>query len=332
MPGHDIIVIGGSAGAFEALKLILPELPADLPASVFVVTHLPHGRRSNLPEIFQRLCALSVRVAEDGDEIVPGRIVFAPAERHLLLIDGRLRLGLGPRENNSRPAIDPLFRSAAVAHGPRVIGVVLTGMLDDGAAGMVAIRRCGGIAVVQDPVDAAFDEMPRNAIAATSVDHLAHADAIPALLEQLALAPAGPGLPPPQDLELEVRIAAGGRSDAHEIEKIATLVPFTCPGCSGSMSEVKGSRPLRYRCQVGHAYTAKQLEAEQESAVDEALRVALRVIGERAELVGRMALDAATSGRNAAADLYRERADEYRGYAETIRRAVLLRMQNGDVR
>lgn len=327
MPGHDIIVIGGSAGAFQALKQILPGLPADLAASVFVVTHLPQGVRSNLPEIFQRLCALPVQLAEDGGSIVPGTIVFAPAGAHLLLMDGRMRLGVGPRENSARPAVDPLFRSAAVAYGPRVIGVVLTGMLDDGAAGLVAVRRCGGMAVVQDPVDATHDAMPRHAIAATSIDHLARADEIAALIVRLARMPAEQAFPAPKDLELEVIIAAGGRSDAREIGKIASLVPFTCPSCSGSLSEINDSHPLRYRCQVGHAFTARQLEVEQEAAVDEALRVALRVIGERAELVTRMSLDAATSARSAAAELYRERATEYRAYAETIRRAVMLRMQ-----
>ena len=327
MPGHDIIVIGGSAGSFEVLKAILPRLPADFDAAVFVVTHLPSGVRSRQPEIFRDRCALPVRAAEDGEPVRPGQILFAPGDSHLLLIDGRVQLGRGPRENMSRPSIDPLFRSAALAYGPRVIGVVLTGMLDDGAAGLVAVRRCGGLAVVQDPADAEFDEMPRNAIAATSVDHLAAAEQIADLLVTLHAKEPGPAVPPPRDLQLEVEIAAGGRSDAEEIAQIADLVPMTCPSCQGSLSQIKEAQPLRFRCQVGHAFTAKQLEAEQENAVDEALRIALRVIDERAELVSRMAVDAAQTGRLAVADLYRSRAEEYRGYAETIRRAVLLRMR-----
>lgn len=326
MAGHDIIVIGGSAGSLDALKRILPHLPADLPASVYIVTHVPHGVTSHMPDIFRRLCGLPVAVAQDGEEVAPGRILFGPSGAHLLLIDGKVKLGLGPRENMARPAIDPLFRSAALAYGPRVTGVVLTGMLDDGAAGLVAVRRCGGIAVVQDPVDAEQDEMPRNAIAATSVDHILPSSEIAALITHLANEPAGRAPPPPADLRVEVEIAAGGRSDHERIAGIADLVPVTCPTCQGSMSEIRDGHPLRYRCQVGHAFTARQLAHEQEAAVDEAMRIALRVLDERVTLVSRMAVDAKKNGRTAAAEMYRGRVEEYRRYAETIREAVMLRL------
>ncbi|HEX8446698.1 MAG TPA: chemotaxis protein CheB, partial [Sphingomonas sp.] len=152
--GHDIVVVGGSAGSLSVLKTLLGALPAGLPASVFIVTHLPTGMRSTIPELLDRLSPLPVAAAHDGEAIVPGRVYVAPPGSHMLIVDGHVRLGFGPRENLSRPAIDPLFRSAAIAHGRRVVGVVLTGMLDDGSAGLAAIRRCGGLAVVQDPVDA----------------------------------------------------------------------------------------------------------------------------------------------------------------------------------
>lgn len=326
MAGHDIIAIGGSAGSLDALKTILGDLPADLPASLFVVTHRPSGIASHLHDVLALHSRLPIAEAEDGAPIRPGTVVVAPAGSHLLLVDGRMRLGLGPRENMARPAVDALFRSAALAYGPRIVGVVLSGMLDDGAAGLAAIRRCGGLAVVQDPVDAAFDEMPRSAIAAASIDHLAPARTMGALLARLAGEPAGSAVPPPPDLALEVEIATGGRSDGARIAEIADAVPMTCPDCGGVLAEVRGSKPLRYRCQTGHGYTARQLDQDKEEAVDEALRVALRIVDERVELVARMSLDAARSGRPAVAEMYRTRSEEYRGYAETIRRAVLLSM------
>lgn len=324
MHKHDIIVIGASAGGVDALKLILAALPKNLAASVLIVTHIPSERGWSLAPRLDANCALPVRQAEDGETIATGHVYIAPPDRHLLVSGTQIRLGCGPRENMARPSIDPLFRSAAIAFGPRVIGVILSGMLNDGASGLEAVKRCGGIAVVQDPQDAGADEMPNNALRATHVDHVAPAGAIGPLIAGLVEQPAAPGGPAPPDICLEVEIAAGGRSDSARLRAIGDPSPLTCPSCCGVLTEVRGSRPLRYRCQTGHGYTAKLLEQTQERAVDEALRIALRVIEERAELVSRMARDAARSRRPGAAGMYRARAEEYRAHADTVRRALIF--------
>jgi len=254
----------------------------------------------------------------------PGHIYLAVPDHHLIVADGHMKLGRGPRENMARPAIDPLFRSAAVSYGPRVIGVVLSGLLNDGASGLEAIKRCGGVTVVQDPAEAIADEMPRSAMSAVEVDLAVPSARIGDLLSDLVREPPGPGMPIPPEIRLEVDIAAGERVDTSVISRFADPSALTCPNCSGVLSTVRGAKPLRFRCQVGHAYTADIVAKEQENAVDEALRVALRVIEERAELVSRMAEDGRNAGRRAIAEMYQERGEEYRRYADTIRRAVLM--------
>jgi two-component system chemotaxis response regulator CheB len=321
---RDIIVIGGSSGATAPLKAILGALPADLPAAVFIVLHIPARSIGMLATVASAAGRMPVHQAADGLPIAPGNIYTAVPDHHLILTRGHMKLGRGPRENMARPAIDPLFRSAAAAYGPRVIGVVLSGLLNDGASGLEAIKRCGGLALVQDPADAVADEMPRSAMEATTVDLSVPSVRIGDVLSELVRKPAGPGVPVPPDIQLEVDIAAGERVDSEVLHRFADPAALTCPSCGGVMSLVRNSKPLRLRCQVGHALTANALAKEQEDAVDEALRVALRVIGERAELVTRMAEDGRVSGRRAVAEMYQERAKEYRRYVDTIRRAVLM--------
>ena len=327
MDNRDIIVIGGSSGATAPLKQILGGLPRDLPAAVFVVLHIPARSIGILATVAQAAGHMAVRPAEDGMQIEPGHIYLGVPDRHLLLAEGRILLGRGPRENMARPAIDPLFRSAAVAYGPRVVGVLLSGMLNDGAAGLSAIKRCGGMALVQDPGDAIADEMPLAGLRVVSADLVAPGARIGDVLADLARESAGPRLPIPPEIRLEVDIAAGERIDSNVLTRIADPAPLVCPDCGGVMSQMQGPGPLRFRCQVGHAKTAEVLAYEQESAVDEALRVALRVIEERAELVSRMAEDGRQAGRRAVAEMYQERAEEYRRYGDTIRRAVLRTMR-----
>ncbi|MBZ6075614.1 chemotaxis protein CheB [Microvirga puerhi] len=324
MSNRDIIVIGGSSGATNPLKQILGSLPADLPAAVFVVLHIPARSVGILATVASAAGKLPVQQAEDQMVIKQGHIYIAAPDHHLLIADGHIRLGHGPRENLVRPAIDPLFRSAAVAYGPRVIGVVLSGLLGDGASGLNAIKRCGGFALVQDPEDAIADEMPVRALEATTADLCVPGGKLGDVLSELARETAGPRLPIPPEIRLEVDIAAGERIDSDVLRQMADPVALSCPACGGVLSEMRSGHPLRFRCQVGHAYTADILAKEQESQVDEAMRVALRIVEERAELVTRMAEDGAQAGRTAIAELYTERAKEYRSYADTIRRAVLL--------
>src|SRR5690242_1177532 len=323
MSNRDIIVIGGSAGATAPLRDILTNLPADLPAAVFVVLHIPAQGAGLFSTIASAASRLPVLQAQRGMAIENGHIYIAVPDHHLLIYDNQIMLGRGPPESMARPAIDALFRSAALQYGPRVIGVVLSGLLSDGAAGLNAIQRCGGFTLVQDPADAIADEMPLRAMEVTTVDLCVSAARIGDVLSDLAREQAGATLPAPPELRLEVEIAAGERVGSDRLMGIAKPAPFTCPNCGGVLSQLKASHPLRFRCQVGHAYTTDALAKEQEGRVDEALRVALRIIEERAELVHRMAEDGRRSGRAAVALMYDSRATEYREYADMIRRFML---------
>lgn len=323
MTNRDIIVIGGSAGATAPLKEILARLPANLPAAVFIVLHTPARGIGILSTIASAASKLSVRQGENGMPIESGHIYLAAPDRHLLIFQNHVMLGRGPRENMVRPAIDPLFRSAALHYGPRVIGVVLSGLLSDGAAGLNAIKRCGGIALVQDPSDAIANEKPQSALEATNVDLCVPSARIGDVLAEIALEAPGQALPVPPEIRLEVEIATGERIGSDRLSGFADPAPLTCPSCGGVLSRLKASDPLRFRCQVGHAFSADVLAKEQEGRVDEALRVALRIIEERAELVHRLAEDSRQNARLAISEIYATRAVEYREYADIIRRAML---------
>lgn len=323
MPNRDIIVIGGSSGATAPLKEILGRLPPDMAAAVFVVLHIPAHGIGILATVASAAGRLPVRQAENGVAIEHGTVYLAAPDHHLLIADGRLMLGRGPRENLVRPAIDPLFRSAALHYGPRVIGIVLSGFLSDGASGLNAIKRCGGLAIVQQPTDAIADEMPRRALEASAVDFCIPGTDIGDVLAGLTKGEAGAAGPVPPDIRLEVEIAAGERLDSEILIRLGTPAALTCPSCGGVLSSLKVDKTLRFRCQVGHAFVADVLAKEQESRVDEAMRVALRIIEERAELVSRMAEDARQSGRKAIAEMYEGRVTEYRDYANLIRQVVI---------
>jgi two-component system chemotaxis response regulator CheB len=293
-----------------------------------VTTHVPTTSSGYLVDALASAGPLPVSRAVDGQPVEHGRVYTAVPDRHLLLVDGIMRLGDGPRENMSRPAIDPLFRSAALAYGPRTIGVVLSGLLNDGASGLSAIKACGGTAVVQHPLDAQADQMPLAALESADVDNVAPASEIGRLLAKLASTEAGEARPPPDNLALEVEIAAGARLGSEALRRIAEPSALSCPDCHGVLSEVRGEQPLRYRCQIGHASTAEVLAARTEE-VDEAMRVALRIMEERLTLVRRMAEDARATGRNAVAELYETRAQEYTRYAGVLRQAAIASLRGG---
>lgn len=320
-------MIGGSAGSNAALKALLAGLPADMPASLFVATHVP-ASSGYLAAALARTSPIPVVAASDGLPIERNRIYVAVPDHHLLVMDGTIRLGDGPRENMTRPAIDPLFRSAALSYGPRVIGVVLSGMLNDGASGLWAVKACGGTAVVQHPVDATADQMPLAALEAVDADYVAPADELARVLTEIVGRDAGDPATCPDTIELEVRIAAGARLGSDGLRQLADPSALSCPDCQGVLSEMRDGKPLRYRCQIGHAMTAEVL-ASRRDRVDEALQVAMRMMEERVTLVTRMAVDARRSGRNAVAELYEERAEEYGRYALTLREAVNASVRDG---
>lgn len=322
MATREIIAIGGSAGSIEVIRQICRALPADLQASIVIAVHVGANNQNLLGGILDSGGPLPASTAVDGEPLQSGRIYVAPANHHLV-VDGRfIRLGRGPRENMARPAIDPLFRSAGISAGPRAIGVLLSGMLNDGASGLADLKRCGGVTVVQNPLDAVEREMPQTALLASDIDYRAPASDLANLLSRLVNEEPGPVLAPPESIALEVAIAMGRTSDSPTMAKIADVVPLGCPGCGGTMSQIRRS-PLRFRCQVGHGYTAEALAHEQEGSVDEAMRIALRVIGERVVLMEKMALEALQAGRTAAAATFEERAVEYRSSSAVLMDAVL---------
>jgi two-component system chemotaxis response regulator CheB len=318
-PGPAIVVVGTSAGGVSALQRLARALPAHLPAAVFVVIHLSAESHSQLPELLTRAGPLPAAWAEDGMPIVPGRILVAPADCHLLLEPDRVTVVRGPKENRHRPAIDPLFRSAAWAFGPRVTGVVLTGSLDDGTAGLWAIKSCGGTTVVQDPGDAEHSEMPSNALMHNRIDHrLPLADIAPLLMELASKAVTEPVAMPPERLKDEIEYTKMNHRDLRDMNSLGTLSPFTCPTCRGALWELEENGHLRYRCHTGHAYTHASLLIDQNTAIEEAMYAALRAVEEKAAALRRLSERWDDRFPVVKAD-YEQRAGEMDNTAEVLR-------------
>lgn len=274
---RDIVVIGASSGGLEALLEIVRRLPPDLPAALFIVSHLPSQSRSYLPAILSRSGPLPATHAEDQEKVEPGRIYVAPPDFHLLLRKEHVRIVRGPRENNHRPAIDPLFRTAARTFGPRVIGIVLSGSLDDGTAGLFAVKARGGITVVQDPADALFPDMPRNALAAVPVDYCLAKSAISKVIVELTqrqTSPTDRGATMAQNsdgLDKEIELEAMNGETVRDEDRPGSPSTFGCPDCGGVLWELHEDQLLRFRCRVGHAYSAEGLLGTQGESLDAAL-------------------------------------------------------------
>lgn len=332
--GHrDLIVVGTSLGGLQALEELVRGLPPDLNADVLIVQHMAATSAGRLAGILDRLGTLSSSAVRDFAELGQGRILVAPPDRHLVVTPEGARAVFGPRENRARPAIDPLFRTAAVVARTRVIGVILTGLLSDGAAGLQAVKRCGGLAIVQDPDDASHDEMPRHALDAVSADHVVPAASIGPLLGRLTrdVAPAPPDVP--DDLRVEARLTMGGATDERWRDVPSRQSMMTCPDCGGGLAEIGAEAndpdPLpRYRCHVGHAFTAHDLLDHQSYGAERALWVALRILEENTAMLERLSRGvAANGGASHAAESYERRVEENRSHAQTLRQ--LLRRTNG---
>jgi two-component system, chemotaxis family, protein-glutamate methylesterase/glutaminase len=322
---RDLIVIGASAGGVEALRVIAAALPAELPASILAVVHFPSYSVSTLPEILQRAGPLPARHPEDGERIRRGVLYLAPPDRHLLVErGGTLRLSAGPRENGHRPAADPLFRSAARACGRRVIGVVLTGNLDDGTAGLSAIARRGGTTVVQDPADAAHPGMPSSALANVRVDHSVPLAALPALLRALVSEPLPPAAEAPREdeVDFEADIAEMEPYALHADERPGRPSGFSCPECHGVLWEIHEGELVRFRCRVGHAFGADTLLAEQGGEVETALWIAFQALKERAAFARKMARRMETRGSLYSRERFLDQAAEAEQRAAVIREVL----------
>ena len=323
MPFRDIVVIGASSGGIDALGKLFNSLPHDVQASFLVVQHIASHSINRLPHILQRETAVSVQTATDGARMERGQAYVAPADHHLIIDREQMFLSKGPRENRTRPAIDPLFRSAALSHGPRVIGVVLSGSLDDGTAGLGAIKKSGGIAVVQDPQDALTPDMPQSALDHVEIDHCVPVDQMGPLLQELTAQEFTDGVGSHDEahrtaLQREVDVIRRESGEISTATRLGELVPASCPDCGGPLWEVEDEVP-RFRCHTGHAFTARHLVAGLEEAEETSLWVALRVMEERVRMLQRMAKRDSERGSAHSEQIFAEKATEAEEHVRRIR-------------
>lgn len=323
--GRNIVVIGASAGGVQALSSLIENLPQDLRAAVFVVLHIPPSSPSALHRILARKSGLRVVVAQDGEAITDRTVYVASADRHLMIDNGCIRLTRGPKESRARPAIDVLFRSAASAYGPRVIGVVLTGSLDDGTAGLWAIKDRGGLAFAQDPETAEHSSMPESAIAHVDVDFVGTVEAIAHNIVQAVDGDGEQAMTGTKDTQFEIEnsIAMNGRGMEAGVMDLGKVSKYTCPDCHGVMVQIEDGPITRFRCHTGHAFSIKSLIAEVNDSIDQGLWDTLRAIEERIMLLQQMADLADRSSASAEARSYRQQAEDTEHRLKPLRELVL---------
>lgn len=315
-----LIVIGTSAGGMPALCRLVGQLPADLPAAVLVVQHFaPDSSGQHLVERLAQNTALACALATNDQPIEASHLYLAPPDRHLLVHEQRMLVTKGPRENNYRPAADALFRSAAAHFGSAVIGVVLTGMLHDGTAGLEQIKRAGGQAVVQDPHEAEFPSMPESALSNVPVDYVVPLSEMGPLLQRLVQVPRTRTKPIPEDIKLEAAIAERVVGNIDEVTRLGTPVPLTCPDCGGSLWQMNEGNRLRFRCHTGHAYSAEALLEQSQHSLEETLWVALRMMEERKNLLTNMA----SRGEGYWSVQQEERVEEIKRHINRLREFLL---------
>jgi two-component system chemotaxis response regulator CheB len=319
---RDIIVIGASAGGLDAIRTLLGALPPDLTAAIFIVIHRGPSEPNLLADILGAASRLPVVTAVEEQIHRHGTVFLAPADRHLLVGRNHVHVRRGPRENRARPAIDPLFRSAAVHCSTRVIAVVLSGMLDDGTAGLLAVKNCGGLAIVQEPSDALYPEMPLSAIQHVTVDHVLPVQGMAELLVELTAVPRPPAVEPPENVRMEAMIPALEIGDT--AGKFGVPTPLTCPDCHGTIYEIEEGGLLRYRCHTGHAFTLESMRASQTEAWERALYGGLRAQEEQAHLARRVAASFRQRGDARGASALELRALSYEEGADTLRRLLAV--------
>jgi two-component system, chemotaxis family, protein-glutamate methylesterase/glutaminase len=329
----DIIVVGASAGGIEALRAMAGALPADLPASLFIVVHTSPDAPGVLADIFNRSAKLLATNARDGERIEKGRIYVAPPDRHLLIEPNRMRVTRGPKENRFRPAVDPLFRSAAQTYGPRVGGVILTGYLDDGTAGLWTVKQLGGTAVVQDPADALVPFMPLNAVTHVKVDYCLPLEGIAPLLVRLTTEAAEEegAYQVRKEVEIEVNIAKEQKALDAGVLQLGEPSNYACPECHGVLLQMKEGTLFRFRCHTGHAYSVESLLADITEKMDDALWNSIRAFEEGELFMRHMAehLDHGETDRSA--ESFLKRAEETKERANLMRQAATNGAQSHSV-
>ncbi|RZK17734.1 MAG: chemotaxis protein CheB [Hymenobacter sp.] len=324
---RDIVVVGASAGGVSALIALAKSLPADFAAPVLVVLHLSPNSPSVLPELMARESALPVRHARHEEVLKPGVIYVAPPDHHLLVEKDRVLVARGPKENRFRPSIDALFRSAAYTYGPRVIGVVLTGYLDDGTSGLWSVQRLGGLAVVQDPQDAAVPFMPANALDYVAADYTVPLSALGSLLTRLTTepAPAPPRLAKKylELLQLELTIAKQGNAFELGIIDHGKLTPFTCPDCHGALTQLIEGNLIRFRCHTGHAYTVSSLLSEVTNSVESLLYQSMRGLEETKMLLQQLGEHFTQQKQAGMAEVFLRKAKQTGKQARVVHDSIL---------
>lgn len=317
---RDTIVLGASAGGIEALQRLLPALSPSSEASVFVVMHLPANGRSVLDHVLSRATQLPVAFATDNEPILPRRIYLAPPDHHLLVDHDVVRVVHAARENRARPAIDPLFRSAAASRRGRVIGAVLSGLLDDGAAGLLAVKRCGGLAFVQSFEDAAEPEMPERAANALgdALDGALSAEELGRRMASLIGSPA-PDAEVPDDVQLELRMLLGEVNGLQELSKAGPPAPVSCPECGGPLWALMDGRLARYRCHTGHVYGSHSLLSAQSLQIEQALWAAIKGLDQRSQMLENLAREEASRYKGVNKDRFETEAGRLRQHAHVLR-------------
>jgi two-component system, chemotaxis family, protein-glutamate methylesterase/glutaminase len=312
-----VVVIGTSAGGLNALKKLISQLRYDFPVPVLIVQHISADATGKiLLNELNKLNALKCQHAKNGKALKPGYVYLAPSDHHLMIgEDLKMLITKGAQENRYRPSIDPLFRSAAIGFGAGVIGILLTGYLDDGTSGMKVIKKCGGTCIVQDPDEAEYPAMPGNALNNVKVDYSLPISEMGALLYQLVEQKLRKSKPVTQDVLTEAKIAERVLSDLSSVNKLGSQVPFNCPGCGGVLWQIEKDSNMRFRCHTGHAYTAASLLAEQTKKVEETMWTALRMFEERKNLLTEMAREQKGVGSKSAL----ERANMSQVHIDRIR-------------
>jgi two-component system chemotaxis response regulator CheB len=317
MQGHDIVVIGSSMGGLESLRRIVKDVPSDWKGVMLIVQHVAPYDTFLLDQLLKRLAKIPVVKPTDNETIMPGRIYVAPANVHMLVKGNKIMLTKGPRENYTRPAIDPLFRSAAAEYGSRVIGIILSGILFDGASGLRAVKRCGGITIIQDPSEALSPEMPLAAKEVVAIDYtLKTADMVPAIL-RLAEEEAVASGPVPEDIKTEVKISESLGEYAQTNEKLGKLSSYSCPECGGALWETKNGLSAEFRCHLGHTLTLNALDQGQRQNLEKAFITALRVMEERINFLRRLQKTSANFSR------YEEDIQQLDEYAGVLRNFLM---------
>lgn len=334
---RDIIVVGASSGGVTALKELVSGLPKDFKGSVFIVLHIPAYSESRLPWILDKAGPLHAIHPKDGEIIEPGKIYIAVNDHHLIVEEGKVRVKRGPKENRFRPSIDALFRSAAYVYGSRVIGVILSGMLNDGVSGLWTIQQQGGLVIVQDPNDAEQPQLPENTLEYVDADYIIPASDMGPIIASLVKEPA-----PNKNkfsaeqlklLELEVIIATKGDAFEMGIMEMGEFTPFTCPQCHGALVRLVEGKFIRFRCHTGHAYTASSLLAELSEAVESKLWQTMRGLEEMDMLLSSIGDQYKELGNNKAAKLFHRKARESGKRAQFVHDAVFEQEQySEDVR